>query len=47
MKYKITFQDIFEGVESEEQAYDALLDYLKDCVKYEDATAFNFEHIEE
>lgn len=45
MKYKITFEDIFEGVESEEQAYDVLLDYLKDCVKNEDVTAFNFEEI--
>jgi hypothetical protein len=47
MKYKITFEDIFEGVESEEQAYDVLLDYLNDCVKNENVTAFNFKEITE
>jgi hypothetical protein len=42
MRFKVTFEDIFDGVESEEQAYDVLLDYLNDCVKHEDVTAFNF-----
>jgi hypothetical protein len=45
MRFKVTFEDIFDGVESEEQAYDVLLDYLNDCVKHEDVTAFNFVEI--
>jgi hypothetical protein len=45
MRFKVTFEDIFDGVESEEQAYDILLDYLNDCVKDEDVTAFNFVEI--
>ena len=47
MKYKITFEDIFDNLESEEQAYDVLLDYLNQCVKNEDVTAFEFEEVEE
>ena len=47
MKFKITFKDIFDNVQSEKQAYDVLLDYLNDCVKHEDVTAFNFEEITE
>jgi hypothetical protein len=45
MKFKITFEDIFGGVESEEQAYDILLGYLNECVKHGDVTAFNFEEV--
>jgi len=48
MKYKITFEDIWEVQDyTEEEMYDVLLEYLHDCVKYEDVTAFNFEKIEE
>lgn len=47
MKIKITFEDIFKNVESEEQAYDILLEYLSDCVRHEDVTGFKFETIEE
>lgn len=47
MKIKITFEDIFDNLESEEQAYDVLLDYLNDCVRNEDVTAFKFEVVEE
>ena len=47
MKIKITFQDVFDNIESEEQAYDILLEYLNDCVKHEDVTGFKFEKIEE
>jgi hypothetical protein len=47
MKIKITFEDIFDNLESEEQAYDVLLDYLNDCVRNEDVTAFKFEEVEE
>lgn len=43
MKFKITFEDIFDNVESEKQAYDVLLDYLNECVKYKDVSAFIFE----
>jgi len=45
MKFKITFEDIFDNVENEEQAIDVLLDYLNDCVRYEDVTAFKIEKV--
>lgn len=32
-------------VETEEQAYDALLGYLKECVRHEDVTAFGFQEV--
>jgi hypothetical protein len=47
MKFRVTFTDIFENVESEEQVYDALIEYLYQCVKNEDVTAFEIEQIEE
>lgn len=47
MKIKITFTDIFDNLESEEQAYDVLLEYLRDCVKHEDVSAFEFEEVKE
>ena len=47
MKIKITFEDIFDNIESEEQAYDILLEYLNDCVKHEDVSAFQFEEVKE
>jgi ATP-dependent Zn protease len=40
-QYKVTFTDFIEA-DSEEQAYDKLLEYLKDICKYEDVTAFDF-----
>ena len=45
MKFEITFKDIFDGVESEEQAYDVLLEYLNDCVRNEDVTGFEFKEM--
>lgn len=45
-RYKVTFKDIFE-VESEDEAYDVLLDYLAEIVRYEDVTAFDFKEIQE
>lgn len=45
MKFKISFEDIFDNVENEEQAIDVLLDYLNECVLHEDVTAFNFEEV--
>jgi hypothetical protein len=47
MKFKITFNDVFENVESEDQLYDALLEYLNQCVRNEDLTAFEIEKMED
>lgn len=47
MKIKITFQSLFDNIESEEQAYDILLEYLNDCVKHEDVSGFQFEEVKE
>lgn len=47
MKFKVKFEDVFENCESEEQAYDALIEYLAECVRHEDVTAFGFELLEE
>lgn len=47
MKFNITFSDTFEECESEEQAIDALLEYLNQCVHYEDVSAFNIEQIKD
>jgi len=47
MKFLVTFKDVFENCQSEEQAYDALLEYLADIVRHEDVTAFDFKLIEE
>jgi hypothetical protein len=47
MKFKVTFEDIFEHCESEEQAYDVLLDILASMVRHEDVTAFEFKLIED
>ena len=43
-KFKITFVDEIEA-ENEEAAYKDLLDYLRDVVKYDDVTAFDFKDI--
>lgn len=42
MKYKVTFQDEIEA-ETIEDAFDQLLEYLKDCVNMGDVTAFTFK----
>lgn len=44
---KISFVEELEVDESttDEQLYATFLEYLKDCVKYEDVTAFNFEEV--
>ena len=47
MKFLVTFKDVFENCESEEQAYDALLEYLSYIVLHEDVTAFDFKLIED
>lgn len=41
MKYKIVFNDIIEA-DSEDEAYDELLQYLQNCVDNSDVTAFTF-----
>lgn len=45
MTYTITFKDTIDA-ETEEQAYDKLLEYLKKCVDNGDVTAFNFDKME-
>lgn len=44
-KYKVTFLDFFHA-ENEEEAYDKLLDYLRDVVNSQDVTAFDFLKLE-
>jgi len=41
MKYKVIFRDVIEA-ETLDDAFDQLLEYLKDCVNMEDVTAFTF-----
>jgi len=43
MRFKVTFEDIFENCKDEIDAYTVLLNYLADCVRYEDIDAFKFE----
>ena len=45
-EYKITFEDNFKG-KSEEDCYEKLLDYLKECVVNEDVMAFNFKEVKD
>ena len=45
-KFKVVFSDVFEA-EDELKAYDELIDYLRDCVKMEDVSAFGFEEEKE
>ena len=44
--YRVSFIDNVTA-ESEEEAYEILLDYLAKCVKYQDATTFTFEETQE
>lgn len=46
MRFSVSFIDVLENCESEEQAYDVLLDYLAECVKYKDVTAFDFTKLD-
>ena len=43
MNFRVRFDDVFFDCEDVEQAYDALLEYLSQVVKYEDVTAFTFD----
>ena len=42
--YKVTFQEFFFA-NTEEEAYDELIEYLRDVVKYQDVTAFDFTEV--
>ena len=44
--YRVTFIDNVTA-NSEEEAYDALLHYMGQCVKYQDVTCFTFEEAQE
>ena len=45
-KFEITFRDEIE-VENEEEAVDALIQYLNDCVRFQDVSVFNFYELKE
>jgi len=45
-KYLVSFKDTIEA-NSEEDAYDKLLAYLGDCVRFQDVVAFDFEEQKE
>ena len=45
-RFRITYIDEFECL-NEEHAYEILLNYLKECVVYQDVCAFGFEEIKE
>ena len=44
--YRVTFIDNVTA-NSEEEAYEALIHYMGQCVKYKDLTCFTFEEAEE
>ncbi len=46
MKFKVTFTDIVEA-ETEREAYENFMPYIRDCAKYSDLEAFEFEEIKE
>jgi len=43
-RFRVYYIDEVEA-ETEEGAYDQTLEYLSDCVKNGDVSAFNYEHI--
>ena len=43
--FRVQFVDEITA-ETEEDAYNVLLTYLRDCSEYGDATAFHFEEVE-
>jgi hypothetical protein len=45
-KFEVTFKDEIE-VENEEEAIDALIQYLNDCVKFQDVSVFNIYKLKE
>jgi predicted kinase len=45
-KFEVTFKDEIE-VENEEEAVEALIQYLNDCVRFKDVSVFNFYKLKE
>jgi len=45
-KFEVTFKDEIE-VENEEEAVDALIQYLNDCVQFQDVSVFNIYKLKE
>ena len=45
-RYRVFYIDEVEA-NSEEEAYDQTLNYLEDCIKYQDVSAFGYEYIGE
>ncbi len=43
--FEVSFEDNFKA-ENEEECYEELLQYLKDCVRNSDVTAFKFKEVE-
>ena len=41
MEWEVTYKDTFEA-DTEEMAYEKLLEYLEKCVRYGDVSVFNF-----
>jgi hypothetical protein len=41
-QFRVTFIDTISA-NTEEEAYGILLDYLNDCARFQDATAFDFQ----
>ena len=47
MRFLVSFADVFDNVESEEEAYEALLNYLSEVVRNQDVTAFEFVRLKD
>jgi hypothetical protein len=45
-KFEVCFRDEIE-VENEEEAVDALIQYLSDCVRFQDVSVFNIYKLKE
>ncbi len=45
-KFEITFKDEIE-VENDEEAVEALIQYLNDCVRFQDVSVFNIYKLKE
>jgi len=46
MKFKVTFTDIVEA-KTEREAYENFMTYIRECAKYSDLEAFEFDEIKE
>ena len=47
MRFVVSFADVFDNVESEEDAYEALLNYLSEVVRNRDVSAFDFDRLKD